>query len=75
MEDWIYGEMNGYSQQAYLHALDNNRGSTVLQYFIAAAQIHGRPSRLRSEYGGESVEVARAMLLCQDTVEMSRSYH
>ena len=55
----------------YLHASDNNRAATVFKLFLAAARIHGWPSRVRSDYGGENVEVARAMLLCRGTDRVS----
>ncbi len=68
----IHGGIDGYSRKVtYLQASDNNKAATVFQHFLAAARIHGWPSRVRSDYGGENVDVARAMLLCRDTGRMS----
>ncbi|XP_016370031.1 uncharacterized protein LOC107709884 [Sinocyclocheilus rhinocerous] len=46
----------------YLHASDNNRALTVLSSFVGAVQLFGVPKRVRSDKGGENVEVARFML-------------
>lgn len=46
----------------YLHASDNNRALTVLSSFVGAVQLFGVPERVRSDKGGENVEVARFML-------------
>ena len=68
----IHGGIDGYSRRVmYLHASDNNRAATVFKLFLAAARIHGWPSRVRSDHGGENVEVARAMLLCRGTDRVS----
>ena len=52
----------------YLQASDNNRASTVLTLFIEATDNHGWPSRVRSDKGGENVDVARVMLTVRGTV-------
>ena len=60
----IHGGIDGYSRQVvYLHASGNNKATTVFQLFLSATQIYGWPSRVRSDCGGENIEVARAMLL------------
>ena len=46
----------------FLCANNNNRASTVLQCFLTAVHQHGLPHRVRSDKGGENVEVARYML-------------
>ena len=62
----IHGGIDGYSRRVvYVRASDNNRASTVFEQFLAATKIYGWPSRVRSDYGGENFEVARAMLLCR----------
>ncbi|XP_056620080.1 uncharacterized protein LOC130434140 isoform X2 [Triplophysa dalaica] len=59
----IHGGIDGYSRKVmFLHASDNNRASTVLSLFVAAVQLFGVPKRVRSNKGGENVEVARFML-------------
>ena len=46
----------------YLVASNNNRASTVLSSFHGAVQKFGLPVRVRSDKGGENIEVARFML-------------
>lgn len=59
----IHGGIDGYSRKImYLHASDNNRALTVLSSFVGAVQLFGVPKRVRSDKGGENVEVARFML-------------
>ena len=47
--------------------LNNNRADTVLSLFGQAVSVCGWPSRVRSDKGGENVEVARLMLSVRGT--------
>lgn len=70
---FVHGCIDGYSRKiTYLNASDNNRARTVLQLFLKATHDHGWPSRLRSDKGGENIDVARAMLTVRGT---GRSSH
>ena len=60
--------MDGFSRRiVYLHAASNNRAETVFRLFHGAVLECGWPSRVRSDKGGENVDVARAMLLVRGT--------
>lgn len=54
---------HGFSRlPVYLHCSANNRASAVLSLFVATTVEFGVPSRVRSDLGGENIEVARFML-------------
>lgn len=58
----IHGGIDGYSRKTmYLPATNKNRASTVLTAFRGAVQQFGAPTRVRSDKGGENVDVARFM--------------
>ena len=64
----IHGGIDGFLRRiVYLHASSNNRAETVFHYFREAATEYGWPSRVRSDKGGENIEVARAMLSIRGT--------
>ena len=55
----VYGAVDGYSRLIlYLHYSLNNRTNTVYRLFV---ERFGYPSRVRSDQGGENVDVARLM--------------
>lgn len=59
----VHGGIDGYSHMiVYLQCATNNRGSTVFDCFIDAIQNYGLPSRVRSDRGGENVQIANFML-------------
>ncbi|KAK3732013.1 hypothetical protein QZH41_016884, partial [Actinostola sp. cb2023] len=60
----VHGGIDGFSRipSVFLHASDNNRADTVLQQFLGAVDECGLPSRVRSDKGGENVDVSWYML-------------
>ena len=46
-----------------LYCSTNNDAITTLKLFIKAGQQYGFPSRVRSDFGGENIDVARFMIL------------
>ena len=59
----IHGCIDGYTRKIiYLACRNNNRATTVYDLFSNAIQLHGLPSNVRGDQGGENVEVARFML-------------
>ena len=69
----IHGGVDGFSRViTYLKCSSNNRSSTVLKHFIAGTSTYGCPSRVRSDRGGENIDVARIMLLLRG---VGRSSH
>ena len=51
--------IDGYSRLiVFLKCSDNNRGETVKRNFIEAIHEYGIPSRIRTDQGGENMQVA-----------------
>ena len=59
----IHGGVDGYSRTVvFLACSDNNRATTVFTAFEEAIATYGIPSRVRSDLGGENVDVWRYMI-------------
>ena len=59
----IHGGIDGHSRTVvYLECSDNNRASTVFSSFRNAVVQYALPSRVRSDCGGENVQVADYIL-------------
>ena len=59
----IHGGIDGYSRiPVFLRCSANNFASTVLSHFLEAVRQYGLPSRVRSDKGGENVDVSLFML-------------
>jgi hypothetical protein len=59
----IHGGIDGFSRvPVYLSCSNNNRADTVFELFEEAVNFWGLPSRIRSDKGGENVQVSMFML-------------
>lgn len=59
----IHAGVDGFSRTiVYMHAADNNRAATVLEQFLKGVSLFGLPTHVRSDHGGENVDVWRYML-------------
>ena len=58
-----HGGIDGFSRTVvYLRCSGNNRAVTVLNAFMNAASSYGIPEKVRSDLGGENLEVWRYMI-------------
>ena len=58
----VHGTIDGFSRLVtFLECGDNNRSDTVLRHFQKATSEYGVPSRIRTDKGGEIVELWRYM--------------
>ena len=59
----IHGCIDGFSRAIiFLRCSDNNRAKTVLKLFTKAVHEFGLPSRIRTDRGGENIEMAKYMI-------------
>ena len=59
----IHGGIDSYSKTiVFLRCSDNNWASTLLSVFTGAVQKHGLPERVRTDLGGENVDMWRYMV-------------
>ena len=59
----IHGCIDGFSRViVMLKCSNNNRAMTVLESFVQAFATYSLPLHVRSDCGGENIEVARFML-------------
>lgn len=59
----VHGAVDGFSRLIpFMHCSTDNRASTVHALFNTATQHYGRPLRVRTDHGGENVQVWDHML-------------
>lgn len=59
----VHGGVDGFSRCiVYMKCSNNNCASTVFDAFLGALQAYGLPSRVRSDHGGENIDIWRYML-------------
>ncbi|ROL48944.1 hypothetical protein DPX16_1884 [Anabarilius grahami] len=59
----VHGGIDGFSSKImFLKTSNNNRVSTLLHCFLETVHVYGLPHCVRSDRGGENVDVARFVL-------------
>jgi len=59
----IVGGLDGFSRTCtFLSCSDNNYATTMLSEFILGVERYGIPSRIRTDKGGENIEIIKYML-------------
>ena len=54
----IHGAVDGYSRVIpFMHCSTNNMAQTVYSLFLKAVSVYGLPQRVRTDGGGENVDV------------------
>ena len=67
----IHGCVDGFSRTiTYLHCSTNNSASTVLHLFTKAVEQYGLPQKVRSDLGGENVDVWRFLIAQHNNEEV-----
>ena len=60
---WRFGGIDGYSRLVvFLRCSANNKASTMLSCFQGGVEAYGLPNKIRSDLGGENVQVWRYMM-------------
>ena len=65
----IHGGIDGYSRLITYLQCSNNRSDTVLAAFVGACEVFGVPSRVRSDKGGENIDIWRSSWCAPSHVE------
>ena len=59
----VHGAIDGFSRMiTFLHCSDNNRAETVFSHFVTAIEQYGLPHHVRTDLGGENVDIWRCMV-------------
>ena len=59
----VHGAIDGFSRTIpYIHCATNNRACSVLSVFQGGVSRFGLPDRVRSDHGGENIDVWRYMI-------------
>ncbi len=59
----VHAGVDGFSRSVvYIKCANNNRAATVLASFMEGLSVFGMPDRVRSDHGGENIDVWRHMI-------------
>ena len=59
---YVHCAIDGYSRLVtYLCCSTSNTARTTLRFFVKAGQQYGFPSRVRSDFGGENIDISQFM--------------